>query len=78
MAQKLTWLYAVGIKRLPQLKWGPAPHRIRLDEGFHSKEERRRLIKTGVCQRLSARQRAATPIPFRDLLISMALSVRKG
>ena len=33
-------------------------------------------IKTGACQRLSHRQRAATPIPFRDMLLAMARSVR--
>lgn len=75
-ARKLTWLYANGIK-LPDLKWGRAPGDfVRLDQDFHSKEERARAVKTGACQRLSKRQRAATPIEFRDLLISMALSVR--
>jgi hypothetical protein len=69
-ARKMTWLYAVGIK-YPELIWGPSKNGLRLDEGFHSKEERRRAIRTGVCQRLSARQRKLTPIPFRDLLIQM-------
>lgn len=71
-AQKLTWLYAVGT-RLPELKWGLTPGRSRLDNGFHSKEERQRAIKTGICQRLSKRQRAETPIEFRDLLIRMVV-----
>ena len=70
-AQKATWLYAVGVP-LPSLKWGSSGQRIRLDDGFHSAEERRRAIKTGVCQRLSKRQRLETPIPFRDLLLSIA------
>ncbi len=69
-AQKATWLYAVGVA-LPILTWGKSPRGVRLDEGFHSKEERRRKIRTGACQRLSARQRTETPIPFRDVLISM-------
>jgi hypothetical protein len=69
-AQKATWLYAVGIP-LPQLKWGKSPRGIRIDEGFHSKEERRRKIRTGACQRLSKRQRTETPILFRDLLLGM-------
>lgn len=74
-ARKMTWLYAVGID-YPELTWGPTPAGmgVRLDEGFHSADERRRAIRTGVAQRLSKRQRAATPIPFRDLLISMARS----
>lgn len=73
-ARKATWLYAVGTK-LIDLKWGKSPGDfIRLDQGFHSREERRRAIRTGACQRLSKRQRALTPIPFRDLLLSIALS----
>jgi hypothetical protein len=73
LARKATWLYAVGIE-LPDLIWGPAPKGVRLDEGFHSKEERARAVRTGVGKRLSKRQRAATPIPFRDLLLDMARS----
>jgi hypothetical protein len=70
-ARKATWLYAHGID-LPSLRWGHAPGAFNLlDEGYHSKVERARKIKTGICQRLSARQCAATPIEFRDLLISM-------
>lgn len=71
-ARKATWLYAHGIDLL-SLRWGRAPGAFNLlDEGYHSKEERARKIKTGICQRLSARQRAATPIEFRDLLIALA------
>jgi hypothetical protein len=71
-ARKATWLYAHGID-LPSLKWGRAPGAFNLlDEGYHSKEERARKIKTGICQRLSKQQRAATPAPFRDLLLAMA------
>ena len=73
-AQKATWLYAVGIK-LPSLRWGKSSSKLRLDDGFHSKEERRRAVRTGRCQRLSKRQRTETPIEFRDLLIEMARSV---
>lgn len=75
-ARKATWLYAHGVE-LPSLAWGKAPGDfVRLDEGFHSKEERARAIKTGACQRLSKNQRAATPLPFRDLLISIAGTAR--
>jgi hypothetical protein len=70
-ARKATWLYAFGVE-LPRLKWGSCGVRERLDEGFHSAEERRRAVRTGVCQRLSKRQRAATPVEFRDLLLSIA------
>ena len=77
-ARKASWLYAHSIE-LPSLRWGSAPGDfVRLDEGFNSIEERARAIKTGACQRLSKRQRAATPLEFRDLLIGMAkTSLRK-
>jgi len=70
-ARKKTWLYAYGVG-LPSMKWGRAKGCFDLiGEGYHSKEERARKIKTGICQRLSKKQRLATPIPFRDLLISI-------
>ncbi len=68
--QKLTWLYGVNID-FKELKWGPCKGKNLLDEGFHSKEERARKIKTGICQRLSSRQRLTTPDAFRNLLSSM-------
>jgi len=73
-AQKATWLYACHAE-LPSLRWGKGTSRIRLEDGYHSTEERRRAIKTGVCQRLSHRERLETPVAFRDLLISIARSV---
>lgn len=75
-ARKMTWLYAVRTS-FPELTWGPTEPRLRLDEGFHSKEERARAVRTGVSQRLSKRQCAATPEPFRDLLLSIARSARQ-
>lgn len=75
-AQKATWLYAVGVDNLPELIWGKSNNKVRLDEGFHSKEERRRAIRTGMCQRLSARQRKETPIEFRNILLDIARSVK--
>lgn len=76
-AQKLTWLYACKV-RVFELKWGLTPWLTRIDEGFHSKRERARLIKTGVCQRLSKRQRTITPEPFRDVLLKLARSAENG
>jgi len=72
-ARKMTWLYAV-LPQYPELKWGPSNGMKRLDQGYHSKAERARIIKTGVCQLLSKRQRQETPLEFRDLLISLARS----
>jgi len=70
-ARKKTWLYAHSVE-LSSLRWGFSGTRARLDDGFHSAAERRHAIKTGICQRLSKRERAATPVPFRDLLLSIA------
>ncbi len=68
-ASKATWLYAAHVK-LPELMWGPRGKRLNMDGC--TPEQRKRLIRTGVCQRLSRRQREATPPEFRDLLISIA------
>ena len=76
-ARKATWLYAVGCE-LPDLKWGSSGQRLRLDDGFHTAAERRRAVRTGIAQRLSKRQRAETPLEFRDLLLSIARTVRVG
>lgn len=65
--QKLTWLYGVNIN-FKEFKWGKAPGKQLMEDGFHSKEERARLVKTGICQRLSAKQRRATPLEFKELL----------
>jgi len=77
LARKLTWLYAVGIE-YPELDWSiPAP-RTRLDCGFHSAAERKaRSTTKGACSRLTHAENLATPPQFRDLLRSMASSVRQ-
>lgn len=75
-ARKATWLYAFRVE-LPRMVWRAKGDFVRLDQGFHSKDERARAIKTGACQRLSRRQRAATPLAFRDVLLDMARSVRR-
>ena len=77
-ARKATWLYAAGVTTLPELRWGPSEATIKLDDGYHSAEERRRATKTGAVQRMSKRERTATPHPFRDLLLSIARSVRRS
>jgi hypothetical protein len=75
-ARKLTWLYSVACI-LPELNWSIPVMQIKLEDGYRSTEERARLRKTGICQRLSPRERAATPDTFRDLLLSIARSAPK-
>lgn len=66
---KWTWLYAIA-PSLPDLAWGHSGKRVLL--AALSKARRERDRRTGIVQALSRRQRAATPVPFRDLLISIA------
>jgi hypothetical protein len=79
-ARKATWLYAVTASGLapPDLIWGPSSGE-RLDEGFHSTEERRRARAAGKQpqKRLSKKECVATPTPFRDLLLSLARGQRR-
>lgn len=72
-ARKATWLYTT-VANPPELTWGAAPQRQRLDEGFHSSEERRKLRAAGQKprKRLSTRECLSTPPAFRDLLLSIA------
>lgn len=71
-ARKATWLYYVGDDP-KELIWGPSVGE-RMDEGFHSKAERDAARAAGQKprRRLSTRENLATPIPFRDLLLSLA------
>lgn len=79
-AQKPTWLYVFGCD-LPALRWGPSPETWR-DDPTRSERWRARAEKDGVCVLLSRKQRAATPVAFRDLLVSIArtahVNARKG
>jgi hypothetical protein len=76
-ARKATWLYVCGVSVLPWLIGGPSKGR-RLDEGFHSKEERRAARAAGQKprKRLSKAECLATPLPFRDLLLDIARTAR--
>lgn len=75
-ARKATWLYAVGLE-LPSLLWCPSEASIRLDDGYHSAEERSRAVKTGAGKRLGKRERSATPPAFAELLLSMARTAQR-
>lgn len=70
-ARKATWLYASSGTDLPSLKWGPSEAAIKPRPGRDPIRERR----IGAVQRMSRKERRATPIPFRDLLLSIARSI---
>lgn len=103
-ARKATWLFAClpSFVAPPSLRWGPSRASLRMDRGFHSKEERelhKRAMRppAGMTQeqrderraylenigawacpeRMSKRERTATPPAFADLLVSIARSVRR-
>lgn len=75
-AQKLTWLYALGAE-IPPLHWGPCEGLLVMDGGLLRSpgQDRKRAVRTGICQKLSKRQRAATPPMFAELLLDLARSV---
>lgn len=66
-ARKATWLYAAHTE-LPSLVWGQSEASIKPRPGRDPVRERR----IGAVQRMSRKQRRATPLPFRDLLIQIA------
>lgn len=76
-ARTATWLYAIGVN-LPSMRWGSSAAICRTGRYALSPnmtpQQRARAIKTGIVQRLSHAQRKATPLLFRDLLLSIARS----
>lgn len=79
-ARKATWLYAVlpaGVAP-PSLVWGASTGE-RLDEGFHSAEERRAARAAGAAPRarLSTAENLATPPAFADVLLGIARSAAR-
>jgi hypothetical protein len=74
-ANKPTWLYATGF-RPPDLTWGRCPQRIHpVALAKHGYEKARRIgIMAMVGGKDKERIRDATPIEFRDILISIALA----
>lgn len=67
-ARKATWLLYSGVEKPPELIWGPSEAQIKPRPGRDPIRERR----IGAVQRMCKREREATPIPFRDLLIGLA------
>ena len=75
LARKATWLYAFGCE-LPTLTWGESEG-IRIEDGFRSAEERRVAVaQPGYVppKIMPTHLRHVTPVPFRDVLISIAES----
>jgi hypothetical protein len=75
-ARKATWLYAVNTT-LSELHWGPSANKVRLDEGFKTAAQRKAARAAGQApiKRLSKNDNLRTPTAFRDLLITIAMSV---
>lgn len=74
-APKPTWLYACGTD-LPVLKWGKSNATASIDgaKNRRVREPRVRGVRSphDIVECLSKKQRAATPLPFRDLLLDIA------
>jgi hypothetical protein len=75
MSRKPTWLYAAGIDP-PSLRWGRGAQRLHpVALARHGYEKARRIgITAMVGGKDKTKIRNATPVEFRDLLISMARS----
>lgn len=71
-ARKATWLYAKGVSPLPQLRWDRAAGVMPIKHG----ETRRG--SGNYMRRLSEKAASATPTEFRDMLLSIARSVRQS
>ncbi|HEY1034990.1 MAG TPA: hypothetical protein VGE09_08415 [Pseudoxanthomonas sp.] len=73
LSRKATWLYAAGVA-LPELKWGPGEQRIHPTAlARHGYEKARRIgVMAMVGGKRKTEIRNATPIEFRNLLLSIA------
>ncbi len=78
-ARKATWLYACNVE-LPTLRWGTSEAAIAVHPAAAARSERwkARVKIDGVNVLLSRKQRAATPVEFRDLLIGIASTPRRA
>jgi hypothetical protein len=75
VAKKATWLYAYGVDELPRLKWGSdADTRSKALVSWCGNH-----VSSGeVRPRVGKKAASATPTEFRDVLLSIARSVRKS
>lgn len=76
-ARKTTWLYAHGVE-LPSLIWGNRGGAVawcgRSQQDLRNGRIKRAPAAEGSIRRLRGHRASATPLPFRDLLLSMASS----
>lgn len=72
-SRKPTWLYAAGV-HLPDLVWGRSEQRLPAYavERYGYEKARRIGVMAAVGGKDKTKIRNATPIPFRDLLLSIA------
>lgn len=75
-ARKATWLYLCFKGGIPplELKWGRSTPAPSVNSKPQAPRPGRRASRTGICQRMSRRQRLATPPEFRDVMIALALT----
>lgn len=80
MARKATWLYAVGVHLpdLPSLRWGTSGQRLPAIalERYGYEKARRTGVMAYVGGKDKSKIRAATPEPFRDILLSIARTAK--
>jgi len=72
-ARKATWLYAHGVESLPELRWGVSP--AGAARAIVSRNTNH-LRADDTRPRIDKKNAAATPPAFRDVLLSIARSVR--
>jgi hypothetical protein len=72
-ARKPTWLYAVRCD-LPSLRWGRSLATVREEVAEDETRQRGRRSRSDAIELMGHRERLATPLPFRDMLLAMARS----
>lgn len=79
IARKPTWLYAHGVE-LPSLRWGKGEQRLHpgLVERYGYEYARRKGVVSCIGGKDKKAKRNATPVEFRDLLLSVARSVQRA